>query len=98
MYPFNLLLRLISFTVDEHQQFQRKIETLKNELESKDKIIQDVAFQLRKVEKTLQDLVDEGKSKLEIIKEAEQCTYFDILPFHFINFSNISLLHSSNSI
>ena len=63
------------FAVEEHQQFQIKIQEVQKEIEKKDKIIFDIAGQLRKAEAILQQIVDDGKKQLEIIEQSQKGSY-----------------------
>ena len=71
------------FAVEEHQQFQIKIQEVQKEIEKKDKIIFDIAGQLRKAEAILQQIVDDGKKQLEIIEQSQKGSYHNILRVFF---------------
>eukprot|EP01119_Soliformovum_irregulare_P014894 TRINITY_DN4124_c0_g1_i2.p1 TRINITY_DN4124_c0_g1~~TRINITY_DN4124_c0_g1_i2.p1 ORF type:complete len:172 (+),score=22.40 TRINITY_DN4124_c0_g1_i2:34-516(+) len=57
--------------LEQHQKFQTRIEELQKQITEKDQIVLDLAFQLKGVEKVLEQIVDEGRAKLKSIEEAD---------------------------
>ena len=60
--------RVDFIVVEEHQRFQVRIEEIQKDIEKKDKIIQDIAAQLKKAESLLEEVIDDAKAKISVIK------------------------------
>jgi hypothetical protein len=58
--------------VEEHQAFQSKLSDIQQQIREKDAVVRDLALQLRQLEKKLEETVENGKKRLEIMEQAKQ--------------------------
>lgn len=58
--------------MEEHQRFQQQIQAIQAEISRKDEIILELAQQLKKAEQLLEDAVNRGRSRLDVIRKAEE--------------------------
>eukprot|EP01114_Cavostelium_apophysatum_P015072 TRINITY_DN4035_c0_g1_i1.p1 TRINITY_DN4035_c0_g1~~TRINITY_DN4035_c0_g1_i1.p1 ORF type:complete len:188 (-),score=53.72 TRINITY_DN4035_c0_g1_i1:129-692(-) len=71
--------------LEQHQRFQLRIANIKKEIEEKDRSIQQIAFQLKKAEGLLEEVVEDAKSKLAVIETSDEGS---VLPEELIAYAH----------
>eukprot|EP00128_Syssomonas_multiformis_P011354 Colp12_sorted_trinity150504_noHs@16542 len=58
--------------VVRHQKFQKQIESLKEAITKQDEAVMELALSLKKAENVLEQVVDDAKRKLEVLRQSRK--------------------------